>query len=211
NILRLQGIKYEYDIDKIKELNKSKQKGINTDSLNIHADSLDINCFNTKKMGFIAQDFQKVFPDLVKMDEDSLLSIDYIGLIPVLVEAIKIQQDKIDNLEKQIIKGNLKNGTIQSSTNPDNVERLENALLFQNTPNPFSDKTEIKFFLPDNIKVAQLNIYNMQGLQIKSYSLSQRGSSSIIVNGYELQAGMYMYSLIADSKEIDTKRMILTD
>ncbi|MBN1186133.1 MAG: tail fiber domain-containing protein, partial [Bacteroidales bacterium] len=29
NILRLQGIKYEYDIDKIKELNKSKQKGIN--------------------------------------------------------------------------------------------------------------------------------------------------------------------------------------
>ncbi len=34
---------------------------------------------------------------------------------------------------------------------------------------------------------------------------------AIILNGNELEAGMYIYSLISDGAEIDTKRMILTD
>ena len=212
---KLQGISYEYDLDKMNlyrqdKINSMRMKDSLTSGMEIK-EEYNTECFNTKKMGFVAQDFQKVFPDLVKVDEDSLLSIDYIGLIPVLVEAIKTQQDKIDELEKKINKGSLKIGTNQSSTNPDDIVNLENAVLYQNSPNPFSDKTEIEFFLPDEISEAQLIIYNMQGLQIKSYALIQKGNSYITVNGYELNAGMYMYTLIADGKEIDTKRMILTD
>ena len=33
---------------------------------------------------------------------------------------------------------------------------------------------------------------------------------SITINGSELMSGMYIYTLIADDKEIDTERMILT-
>jgi len=32
----------------------------------------------------------------------------------------------------------------------------------------------------------------------------------IQINGYDLKPGMYLYSLIVDSSEVDTKRMILT-
>jgi hypothetical protein len=55
-----------------------------------------------KLIGFSAQEVQKLFPDLVCEDEQGYLSLDYIGLIPVLVEAIKQQQVKIAELEKKV-------------------------------------------------------------------------------------------------------------
>lgn len=39
--------------------------------------------------GFIAQDFRKIYPDLVFEDKNGYLSIDYQGLIPIVIEAIK--------------------------------------------------------------------------------------------------------------------------
>ena len=33
---------------------------------------------------------------------------------------------------------------------------------------------------------------------------------SVTINGYELQAGIYLYSLVVGGQEIDTKRMILS-
>jgi len=43
---------------------------------------------NEKSMGVIAQDLQRVFPELVSEDENGL-SVNYNGLIAVLIEAIK--------------------------------------------------------------------------------------------------------------------------
>lgn len=51
-----------------------------------------------RSFGFIAQDFQIVFPELTYTDNEGYLSIDYVSLIPVLVEATKQQQDIIDDL-----------------------------------------------------------------------------------------------------------------
>ena len=55
-----------------------------------------------KRMGFSAQDLQKVFPELVKEGDDGYLSIDGVGLIAPLVEAIKEQQKEIDDLKEKI-------------------------------------------------------------------------------------------------------------
>ena len=52
-----------------------------------------------REFGFIAQDFQKIFPELVSGDENGYLAIDYNGIIPVLIEALKEQQ-KIINKQK---------------------------------------------------------------------------------------------------------------
>ena len=51
----------------------------------------------------------------------------------------------------------------------------------------------------------------MQGSQIKSYEIHERGNSSITIHGSELEPGMYLYTLVVDGQETDTKRMILTD
>lgn len=90
------------------------------------------------------------------------------------------------------------------------MDKLESE-LFQNTPNPFSDNTVIKYVIPQDVQNANLLIYDMNGKQIEQFVLTQKGMGSIVLEGSHLEAGMYLYSLIVDSKVIDVKRMILTN
>ena len=62
-----------------------------------------------KSIGFIAQDLEKVFPEIVRTDEDGLKSVEYQLLNAAIVEAIKEQQttietlnDKLENQQNQI-------------------------------------------------------------------------------------------------------------
>lgn len=55
---------------------------------------------NRNRIGFLAEEIQEVFPDLVEEDSKGYLHVDYIGLIPVLVESIKEQQTQIAMLNK---------------------------------------------------------------------------------------------------------------
>jgi hypothetical protein len=57
---------------------------------------------NNPQFGFIAQELQEIFPDMVVKDENGLLGIRYTELIPVLVKAIKEQEEEIDALNKRI-------------------------------------------------------------------------------------------------------------
>ena len=57
---------------------------------------------NNLQYGFIAQEMQELFPDLVIKRDDGTLGIRYNGLIPVLVQTIKEQQTEIDDLTKRI-------------------------------------------------------------------------------------------------------------
>jgi len=54
-----------------------------------------------QQIGLNAQDVEKVLPQLVSTDSNGYKSIDYLKLTPVLVEAIKEQQQKINQLEKE--------------------------------------------------------------------------------------------------------------
>jgi len=52
-----------------------------------------------QQIGLIAQDVEAVFPDLVATDSLGIKNLNYVGLIPVLIESIKEQQQKIDSLK----------------------------------------------------------------------------------------------------------------
>ncbi len=55
------------------------------------------------QLGFIAQDVEQVLPQLVSEDEFSgLKTVGYMGLIPILVEAMKQQQRQIETLETRL-------------------------------------------------------------------------------------------------------------
>ena len=55
-----------------------------------------------------------------------------------------------------------------------------------------------------------LYVYDLQGVQKHAIEITERGENSVNITASKLPAGMYIYTLIADGKEIDTKRMILT-
>ncbi len=167
----------------------------------------------TKEFGFIAQELLKVYPELVSQDNEGIYSVNYIGLIPVLVEAFKEQQNNISQLTNQINSCCNTSQLLGNANNIDNNEKGNSnnkAILLQNTPNPFGSNTEIGLVIPSTAQKAILNIYDMQGIEIKSHVLNERGQQTFILEGNSLKAGMYLYSLIVDNTEIDTKRMILT-
>ena len=52
-----------------------------------------------EKIGILAQEVQKVFPELVSEDKNEMLAVNYQGLVPVLINALKEQDEKINRLE----------------------------------------------------------------------------------------------------------------
>lgn len=173
----------------------------------------------SNKLGFIAQELDPIFPNLVSYDSIADLHyVDYVSLIPVLVDAIKEQQTIITLYESRINKLEDKINTIFGESNKlknmttDVEDNYNDQLaLYQNTPNPFTQKTTIRFTLPEKLSQATLYIYDMQGIPVRNYDISGQGLTSIEIEGSTLQPGMYLYSLIVDGQEVGTKRMILTN
>jgi trimeric autotransporter adhesin len=166
-----------------------------------------INFPKGRNYGFIAQEIQKVLPEVVNEGKDGYLAVNYQAIIPVLTEAIKAQQVQIDELKASLKNGNSNGSSIRIGDNLNNTDKAE---LFQNAPNPFNDLTVIKYMIPASVQNAAMYIYDMNGRQIKMIKIETKGAGSVTIEGGDLSEGMYLYSLITDGKEVSTKRMILT-
>ena len=70
--------------------------------------NLNQNWIDTKKMGlqteigFIAQEVQEIIPEVIGINNDETLSIDYPKMIVVLTKAIQEQQMQIEELKVKI-------------------------------------------------------------------------------------------------------------
>lgn len=153
--------------------------------------------------GLVAQEVQKVFPELV-YERGEQLSVNYIELIPLLIKEIQRISLEVEELK------NL-NQLSPAYTKVSRNNRLSHvAALYQNTPNPFSQSTRIGYYLPADTREASIRVYNMNGTEIVAFSIDTFGQGEFTIDGGTLHAGMYLYSLIADGQLIDTKQMILT-
>ncbi len=82
NILKINGVRYDFRKNEFPERNFSDKNQI----------------------GFIAQEIEKIYPEMVFTDEKGYKSVDYAKLTPVLVEAIKEQQKEIEILKKMAMR-----------------------------------------------------------------------------------------------------------
>ena len=55
-----------------------------------------------QKIGVLAQEIKEVFPELVSKDDNEMLAVNYQGLVPVLINALKEQDAKMKEQEKKI-------------------------------------------------------------------------------------------------------------
>jgi hypothetical protein len=90
-----------------------------------------------------------------------------------------------------------------------NLPANNDDLLSQNVPNPFSGNTVIRYNLPAGVSNAVLAVFDMNGKMLLQFN-NLSGRSQVTISGNTLAAGMYIYSLLANGKELATKRMILT-
>lgn len=86
----------------------------------------------------------------------------------------------------------------------------ESPQLQQNFPNPFNQQTEIQYYLPNSVTTAQLHITDFSGKTLKTYNLTTKGIGKVMLNGGQLAAGTYAYTLVVDGEVMDTKQMVLT-
>ena len=118
NITESSDIRYKTNIEKIGGA-LDKVKMIEGVSYFWKKDSL-----KTKKdIGVIAQELEKVLPELVDTDEAGYKSVRYSHLVPVLVEAIKEQQKQIETLKAEVTD---RDGKVQNSEN--RIKTLESSV-----------------------------------------------------------------------------------
>jgi len=82
--------------------------------------------------------------------------------------------------------------------------------LGQNIPNPFGNETVIPYTISDMQQSAYLMVNDLNGRELLRYSIPAKGKGSLTVNSEKLVSGVYMYSLVVDGKEVDSKRMVLS-
>jgi hypothetical protein len=137
--------------------------------------------------------------------------VDYIGLIPILVQSINELKARVEELTagKDAEENPLTLAAQQAGRNELEAS-LGDAKLYQNAPNPWSSETVIRYCLPQTVARADIYIYDMQGAQLKCIPAQGRGESQVTLTARDLKAGMYLYALVADGALVDSKQMILT-
>jgi len=204
-ILNINGVSfdYEFEIDKYSTLSEVNNDEIKSNTIN--GDSV-ISFNRVNHRGFIAQNIKDVMPNAVIEDDNGYLNVNYNEIIPLLVEAIKEQQKQIEALSNNINKSKVINNSQNSSNNLFET----GSILYNNSPNPFDQLTEISYYTPENVSNISIIIHDMQGTEKKQYNNLQIGNGKIVISGNELIAGLYTYSLVVDGVLIDTKKMLLT-
>jgi hypothetical protein len=97
-------------------------------------------------------------------------SVNYIGLIPVLIASIQEQQKQIEEL-KAMVKQLSRERNIKTASN--------NVILEQNKPNPFIHNTTMVYSLPENFTNAQIKITGRNGKTLKTINISDSRKGAI--------------------------------
>jgi hypothetical protein len=180
---------------------------------------------NYKHYGFIAQDLEKVIPDLVHKNrgDSAYLNASYGGIIPFLVEGFKVQQTEIDKLNTaldslrsknleldSLVKySNASKGFITGSLKSLSINATENSILYDCIPNPASTLVKIRYYLPHNISKAFILITDIKNVLSNRYEIYSRGADELSISITQLPPGAYIYNLLADNILVDSKQLIV--
>lgn len=155
--------------------------------------------------GLNTEQLQAAFPDLVYEREDGSSGVNYIEMIPILVQTINELNNRIKELE--IAQGKHSQARSTSSINAINDDP---SILNQNSPNPFNTHSSISLTIPNNRNSAILYFYDASGRQIKEQNITSSGKTMVSISASDFAPGMYIYSLVLDGKCVSSKRMIVT-
>jgi len=155
---QLKGVTYQ--LKQTQEAELAKVGGDDTTKQTNEVSSQDLVDKSKRHIGFLAQDVQKVYPDLVYADKEGMLSVDYIAFIPMIIEALKKQEELISSQAQEISALKISLENLGTKTTVDNSSK---SVLYQNAPNPFNTSTKIKYYLVENVKNAAIGIYNIKG------------------------------------------------
>jgi hypothetical protein len=123
-----------------------------------------------------------------------------------------IQDARLAALEAAIDRCCTNNTTRNSNTNTNQLDvelsDKDAIVLNQNVPNPFAEQTTITYNVPASVGKAQIIFFNNLGQVIQTVDIKTRGKGKVNVFASDLSSGLYNYTLVADGKVIDSKKMV---
>lgn len=146
----------------------------------------------------ISQAFPSLSSPFAKMEVNTTLTPNEVKL------AEQHKQIEAQKLMIEVLTEKLR--TAGASGNSVNDSRNE---MSQNEPNPFANETRVDFNLSNKVKKADLVVYDLFGKQVATFPIEERGNSFVMLQASKLSNGVYVYSIVADGKVIDVKRMVV--
>jgi hypothetical protein len=189
-----------------------------------------------KHYGMIAQEVEKIFPEVVyhnKMDHSNngYYTMNYSAFGVLAIKAIQEQQKKIEHQEQKIqeqeqtvqqqqqkiitledriakLEAAINHGSVINTGSSNNVisKEISAAALEQNQPNPFNQNTIIRYHLSQGTS-GQINLYDMNGTLVKTLKATESGQA--VINGNDLKAGTYSYTLMVNGKMVASKKLVV--
>jgi len=171
--------------------------------------------------GFIAQELEEVFPDLVQEKTAPVLTgnsenpvenvtykgVNYIGLIPYMVKATQEQQMLIEALQTKVSALEKQNSSKTIMT--DGKTQLSGSLDFIGiSPNPTNGLTNIKVQAKGEVNGELIMVINLNGKVMAEYLLP-KGESSYTLDVTNWAAGMYIATYSANGAKPVTRTFIV--
>ncbi len=184
--------------------------------------------------GFLAQEVEEAAKQLnfdfsgvdKPQSKDGLYGLRYDNFVVPLVKAVQELSSQNENLKNQIdaqqkININLQEQIDELKTiilkeqnttinKPFEKANPTKAILEQNSPNPFSEGSIIKYNMPDHFTKASITVNDISGKTIQQFAINATGAGAINIRAGSLSSGTYTYSLWVDGRQVNTKKMIIT-
>lgn len=182
--------------------------------------------FYANQIGFIAQEVQEILPQLVMRESDTgHLAVNYVSIIPLLVEYVKEQDLRIQQLENQIstccslapngeVRSN--NGTSGSDLllDAEGMEQKNNAVEspLEATPaitiKPNPNKGLFEVSASNNMTSDNILITDLTGQAISSSVVNQISGNAVRVDLTGNRSGVYYVHYVVAGEILQTKKVV---
>lgn len=146
--------------------------------------------------GLIAQELQDIYPDLVYEGGDGYLSVNYMELIPLLIQSIQSLKEEIDQL-----KGNKKTSKRITSSATDIGKDLSSV----NKISVSDEAINVTCNISSSVQNASVTICDANGILVYNSNIKERGRFEIGIKNLVLNEGIFVFSLLTDD-EVDSRR-----
>jgi len=182
-----------------------------------------LNLSSDLQHGFLAQNIEEVFPELVTTIQKPIVykdnrqadiyeykAVNYTGLISILTSSVlELNEKSTADIQELNEKIEALENLIEDMKKQGSDEETEEIgfSLEQNRPNPFTDRTVINYTLPNNTK-ATITVFDMSGKLIRDYNISNQ-KGQVIINASEIGKGLFIYALTSNNEVMISKKMII--
>lgn len=188
---------------------------------------------NAAHIGVIAQEIQKVAPYTVQETHIQLpgstddnpktmdvLAYDGTAVRYIIINAVKELDAKVQTLQGELAAVQSENADLKkrvaalelrSGSSTPTLDINKEILLEQNAPNPFSEHTNIMYFVPSSVTgKVEVVVADASGNTVLQRVPAQAGTpQQVSVSAKGLDTGVYLYGISVNGQIVATKKMMV--